>query len=91
MATWVLERWPECSLLCGTATAVGFPEFVDAIQRAAMLKFDTDHKTPVDLKIHEMCLLLIFGPAGPLVAPPARSAVPPALAGVERRVSALGM
>lgn len=84
-----LQLWEEAG--DAACKELIFPEFVDAIQRAAMLKFDTDHKTPVDLKIHEMCLLLIFGPAGPLVAPPARSAVPPALAGVERRVSALGM
>ena len=63
-----------------------FPEFVEAILRAAMLKFDNDPKTPIDLKIHELCLLLIFGPAG-LQPPPASNDLQP-LSGVERRAMA---
>lgn len=62
-----------------------FPEFVEAILRAALMKFSLDEATPVDLKIHEMCLLLIFGPAGLHNAPPPRPLLPPPLAGVERR------
>ena len=41
-----------------------FAEFVDAVMRASLLKFESDSTTPVDLKVHEMCLLLTFGPAG---------------------------
>lgn len=41
-----------------------FPEFVDAIMRSALVKYASDPHTPVDLKVHELCLLLISGPAG---------------------------
>ena len=41
-----------------------FPEFVESITRVAIVKFAHDHVTPIDLKVHEVCLLLINGPAG---------------------------
>ena len=68
-----------------------FPEFVEAILRAALLKYDYDPRTSVDLKIHELCLLLIFGPAG--LQPPVRptNLGRPPLAGVERRPAAAGV
>jgi hypothetical protein len=62
-----------------------FSEFVEAILRAALLKFSDDAKTPVDLKIHEMCLLLIFGPAGLSRSGRDTAGDAAPLSGVERR------
>lgn len=39
-----------------------FPEFVEALMRTALTKFRDDRSTPVDMKVHELCLLLTFGP-----------------------------
>ena len=81
----VVAQWEEagevacCDLI--------FPEFVEAILRAALLKWAADKVTPIDLKIHEMCLLLIFGPAGVRTSGMADSLLPP-LSGVERRAIA---
>ena len=61
-----------------------FPEFVEAILRAAMLKLKDDKRTTIDLKIHEICLLLIFGPAGVKMKKKQEAFVAP-LSGVERR------
>ncbi len=41
-----------------------FSEFVEALTRTALSKYADDASTPVDLKVHEICLLLISGPAG---------------------------
>ena len=79
LASWDAAGENVCSELI-------FPEFVEAILRAAMLKFDIDRKTPIDLKIHEMCLLLIFGPAGVQKAATSNDLQP--LSGVERRALA---
>ena len=40
-----------------------FSEFVEAVMRAALSKYEGDADTAVDLKVHELCLLLVFGPA----------------------------
>jgi len=40
-----------------------FPEFVEALMRASLTKFRDDDTTAIDLKVHEICLLLTFGPA----------------------------
>ena len=40
-----------------------FSEFVEAVMRAALSKYKGDADTAVDLKVHELCLLLVFGPA----------------------------
>jgi len=82
------SEWQEAGGVEKACAELIFPEFVEAILRAALLKFENDPKTPVDLKIHEICLLLIFGPAG--LHPPARASGlgRPPLAGVERRVVA---
>jgi len=45
-----------------------FSEFVEAVMRAALSKYQDDHDTPVDMKVHELCLLLVYGPAS-LVEP----------------------
>ena len=45
-----------------------FTEFVDAIFRVALVMHADDVITPADLKLHEICLLLEFGPAGGVVA-----------------------
>lgn len=55
-------RWEEAGE--DACTDLIFPEFVEAVLRAGLLKCIDDHETPMDLKIHEVCLLLIFGPAG---------------------------
>mgnify|MGYP003305055063 CR=1 FL=1 len=52
--------------------------------RAAMLKLKDDKRTTIDLKIHEICLLLIFGPAGVKMKKKQEAFVAP-LSGVERR------
>ena len=86
----VYEAWEEglskAAQEGGACVTLIFPEFVEAILRAALFKFSYDDETPVDLKIHEICLLLIFGPAGP--HPPRRVSglEKPPMAGVERRV-----
>eukprot|EP00325_Prymnesiales_sp_UTEX-LB-985_P024258 CAMPEP_0174731970 /NCGR_PEP_ID=MMETSP1094-20130205/58536_1 /TAXON_ID=156173 /ORGANISM="Chrysochromulina brevifilum, Strain UTEX LB 985" /LENGTH=529 /DNA_ID=CAMNT_0015934421 /DNA_START=17 /DNA_END=1606 /DNA_ORIENTATION=+ len=40
-----------------------FPEFVEALMRVSLTKYRDDDSTSVDLKVHEICLLLTFGPA----------------------------
>ena len=82
----VFEQWMEAGE--GACCELIFPEFVEAILRSGLLKFDEDSKTPTDLKIHEMCLLLLFGPAGfqPMSAPRIN---PMSLSGAERRVAGL--
>ena len=62
-----------------------FPEFVEAILRAGLFKFSADETTPMDLKIHEMCLLLSFGAAGPLQQARKTDGSGAPLSGVERR------
>lgn len=56
------EQWVEAG--DKACTELIFSEYVEAIMRAALFKFESDTRTPVDLKVHEVCLLLIFGPAG---------------------------
>ena len=66
-----------------------FPEFVEAILRAAMLKLKDDKRTTIDLKIHEICLLLIFGPAGVKMKKKQEAFVAP-LSGVEAGGAGVG-
>lgn len=83
------EAWQEGGGVESACVTLIFPEFVEAILRAALLKFSYDTKTSIDLKIHEICLLLIFGPAGLHPASRVSSGRPP-IAGVERRALAPG-
>lgn len=76
-------------------TTLIFPEFMEAIGRAALFKFEVDKISTVERKMHEMCQLVIASPVGkvsgaqPQAAPnpttPARSerrrAIMPEMAG----------
>ena len=48
----VVAKWEEAGE--SACSELIFPEFVEAILRAAMLKWVSDTTTPIDLKIHEM-------------------------------------
>ena len=37
---------------------------LEALARAALLKFESDSATPPEAKVHEICQLLIHSPAG---------------------------
>jgi len=45
-------------------TTLIFPEFFEAVGRIALKKFQSDGISSVDRKLHEMCQLIIAGPAG---------------------------
>ena len=58
----VFETWQEAGEQA--SSEILFSEFVDAIMRVALLKFEWDTATTIDIKVHELCLILIFGPCG---------------------------
>jgi hypothetical protein len=58
----VFETWQEAGEQA--CSEILFSEFVDAIMRVALLKFEWDTATTIDIKVHELCLILIFGPGG---------------------------
>ena len=80
-------RWEEAGE--DACTELIFPEFVEAVLRAGLLKCIDDDVTPIDLKIHEVCLLLIFGPAG-LWPQKGKAGSSSELSGVERREAKAG-
>ena len=77
------EEWEEAGK--SASVELSFPEFVEAIMRAGLYKFEADERTPIDLKVHEICLLLICGPAGFQAAQVTRTVDKLSLSAQERR------